>query len=89
MEMFTLIGSLCCVGFISPTVVAGVSCSKKPGMEYLKRHLIILKKRIRGMTRKRAYEQRETKITNTEIPQAIWPIAKSLINRGTTQFMFL
>jgi hypothetical protein len=34
------------------------------------------------MTRKKALEQWETKISNTEVtPQAIWPIAKSLLKR--------
>jgi hypothetical protein len=34
------------------------------------------------MTRKKALERWETKISNTEVtPQAIWPIAKSLIKR--------
>jgi hypothetical protein len=33
--------------------------------------------------RKRALEKWETKIANFEVtPQAIWPIAKSLANRG-------
>jgi hypothetical protein len=39
-------------------------------------------KSIRRMTRKKAFERRETKISNAEItPKAIWPIAKSLIKR--------
>jgi hypothetical protein len=34
------------------------------------------------MTRKKALERRETRISNTEAtPQAIWPIAKSLLKR--------
>jgi hypothetical protein len=34
------------------------------------------------MTRRRALEQWETKIVNTDVtPQAIWPIAKSLMKR--------
>jgi hypothetical protein len=34
------------------------------------------------MIRKKTFEQWETKLENTEVtPQAIWPIAKSLINR--------
>jgi hypothetical protein len=34
------------------------------------------------MTRKNALERWETKISNTEVtPQAIWPIAKSLLKR--------
>jgi hypothetical protein len=39
-------------------------------------------KAIRRMTRKKALERWETKIYNTEVtPQAIWPIAKSLLKR--------
>jgi hypothetical protein len=39
-------------------------------------------KSIRRMTRKKALEQWETKLANTELtPPAIWPIAKSLTNR--------
>jgi hypothetical protein len=39
-------------------------------------------KSIRRMTCKKALEQWETKLTNTELtPPAIWPIAKSLTNR--------
>jgi hypothetical protein len=39
-------------------------------------------KSIRKKTHKRALEQWETKICNTEVtPQAIWPIGKSLLNR--------
>jgi hypothetical protein len=33
------------------------------------------------MTRKKALERWETKISNTEVTQAIWPIAKSLFKR--------
>jgi hypothetical protein len=34
------------------------------------------------MTRKNAFERWETKISNAEVtPQAIWPIAKSLLKR--------
>jgi hypothetical protein len=34
------------------------------------------------MTRKKALERWETKLSNTEVtPQAIWPIAKSLLKR--------
>jgi hypothetical protein len=51
------------------------------------------------MTRKKALERWETKIGNAEvIPQAIWPIAKSLLKRdgpraptaihGTSGFKF-
>jgi hypothetical protein len=37
-------------------------------------------KSIRQMTRKKVLEGWETKIRNTEVtPQAIWPIAKSLL----------
>jgi hypothetical protein len=37
---------------------------------------------IRRMIRRRALEQWETKIANTDVtPQAIWPIAKSLMKR--------
>jgi hypothetical protein len=40
-------------------------------------------KAIRRMTRKKAFEQWETKISNTELtPQVIWPIAKSLLKRN-------
>jgi hypothetical protein len=40
-------------------------------------------KSIRRMTRKKALERRETTLATTELTrQAIWPIAKSLINRG-------
>jgi hypothetical protein len=39
-------------------------------------------KAIRRMTRKKALERWETKISNAEVtPQAIWPIAKSLLKR--------
>jgi hypothetical protein len=39
-------------------------------------------KSIRRMTREKALERWETKISNTEVtPQAIWPIAKSLIKK--------
>jgi hypothetical protein len=39
-------------------------------------------KSIRRLTRKKALERWETRLSNTEeTPQAIWPIAKSLINR--------
>jgi hypothetical protein len=39
-------------------------------------------KSIRRLTRKKAIERWETRLANTvETPQAIWPIAKSLINR--------
>jgi hypothetical protein len=39
-------------------------------------------KSIRRLTRKKALERWETRLANTEeTPQAIWPIAKSLINR--------
>jgi hypothetical protein len=39
-------------------------------------------KAIRRIIRKKALEQWESKLANTEItPQAIWPIAKSLANR--------
>jgi hypothetical protein len=35
------------------------------------------------MTRKRALERLETKISNAEVtPQSIWPIAKSLLKRN-------
>jgi hypothetical protein len=35
------------------------------------------------MTRKKTFERWETKLENTELtPPAIWPIAKSLTNRG-------
>jgi hypothetical protein len=38
------------------------------------------------MTRKKALERWETKIGNTEVtPQAIWPIAKSLLKRDGTR----
>jgi hypothetical protein len=37
------------------------------------------------MIRKKALENCETKLANTELtPQAIWPIAKSLSNRAPT-----
>jgi hypothetical protein len=43
---------------------------------------------IRRMTRRRALEQWETKIANTDIiPLAIWPIAKFLMKRDGLQFM--
>jgi hypothetical protein len=39
-------------------------------------------KSIRQMTRKEVLKRRERKINNTEVtPQAIWPIAKSLLKR--------
>jgi hypothetical protein len=39
-------------------------------------------KAIRQMTREKALERWETKISNAEVtPQAIWPIAKSLFKR--------
>jgi hypothetical protein len=39
-------------------------------------------KAIRRMSRKKALERWETKISNAEVtPQAIWPIAKSLLKR--------
>jgi hypothetical protein len=39
-------------------------------------------KAIRRMTRKKALERFETKISNSEdTPQAVWPIAKSLLQR--------
>jgi hypothetical protein len=38
---------------------------------------------IRRMTRRRALEQWETNIANIDVtPQAIWPIAKSLMKRN-------
>jgi hypothetical protein len=57
------------------------NCGKKPGTS-MYTAVSWVKKTIRQMSRREAFERWETKIGNLEItPQAIWPVVKSAVKR--------
>jgi hypothetical protein len=61
---------------VKETVASNPECSSKMAVHWVT-------KTIRQMIRRKALEWQETKVGNCEVtPQALWPVVKSLVERG-------